>query len=126
MSLCGPATTTVLTARPPGAEVCSLDVEERPVREKLEYAPLTGKFILTNVLEAPATNDRCPNDDEQRYHLLKFFEEEAMDTNKSNARQDPLHWQNTHVNDFDQETWSFASTNDDDDFNFWGEEDNLW
>ena len=74
MSLCSPAVATEPTTRPPGTKKGSPTVKERPMDERLEYANPMEFPILKNASGAPATNDRCTDNQETEIHgMLERF-----------------------------------------------------
>ena len=127
MSLCGPAAASGLTARPLGAQVRSPDDTERPVREKQEYSPPTGKLVLTSWSDAPVTNDRCTDDDDDHDNtLLQVLQEVEREMNEGLASPEILDGQDIYGEDSveDYESWQFA--NDDDDDIACEEDDDTW
>ncbi len=124
MSLSVPAAGSGSTARPPGTNEGSPNVKGRPMGKEQECAPPMGNSTLKTWYGAPATNDRCADNDARVFceYLLKRMEEEA----NCKVSPEPWDWQRIHGEDFKewQEPLAPVHTkdrnyNDHQDDNFW-------
>ncbi len=130
MSLCGPAVATGSTARPPGQQKSPPLIQESPKGEKRVDSLLIKKPILGILSAAPATNDRCSEDDETAcYALLReLLIQDARQANNKGASQMPFDWQLIHGDEYEEHQESLApgSTNaNDNNDNYMGNYEDL-
>ena len=69
MRLSVPAVGLGLTARPPGSRESTPQPVGSTVIENKEDSSFTEESLLKGLLEAPATNDRCADDDMRDFYV---------------------------------------------------------